>query len=51
VRVRGVPHIVGKLYNFALDLTSIGGLQKKLWAPKMAKVLISGILGFPTWVS
>jgi hypothetical protein len=30
-------------YNFALDLTSIGGLTKKTWAPKVARVLISKI--------
>jgi len=32
-----VSHTVGKFlmsYNFALDLTSIRGLYKKLWAPK-----------------
>jgi hypothetical protein len=30
-------------YNFVLDLTSIGGLHTKLWASKVAKVLISKI--------
>jgi hypothetical protein len=25
-------------YNFPLDLISIGGLQRKLWAPKIARV-------------
>jgi hypothetical protein len=25
-------------YNFALDLISIGGLKRKLWAPKVARV-------------
>jgi hypothetical protein len=30
-------------YNFVLDLTSIGGLHKKLWASKVGKVLISRI--------
>jgi len=34
-------------YNFALDLISIGGLHTKLWASKVARVLILGILGFP----
>jgi hypothetical protein len=34
-------------YNFVLDLTSIGGLHAKLWASKVAKVLILGILGLP----
>ncbi len=33
-----------KGYNFALDL-AFKGLHKKLWASKMAKVPISGILG------
>jgi hypothetical protein len=27
-------------YNFSLDLTSIGGFQKKLWASKVVGVLI-----------
>jgi hypothetical protein len=27
-------------YNFALDLTSIGGLHTKLWAPKVVRVSI-----------
>jgi hypothetical protein len=27
-------------YNFALDLTSVGGLHIKLWAPKVVEVLI-----------
>jgi len=42
-----VPHIVGKDegYNFAIDLPSIRGLQKKLWASKVAKVLNLGISG------
>jgi len=35
-------------YNFALDLTSIEGLHKKLWAPKMARIPISKILKLPT---
>jgi hypothetical protein len=34
-------------YNFALDLTSIGGL-KKLWASKVREVLISKISGLPS---
>ncbi len=34
-------------YNFALDLISIEGLHTKLWAPKVAKVPIVGILGLP----
>jgi hypothetical protein len=32
-------------YNFTLDLTSIKGLHTKLWASKVARVLISRILG------
>jgi hypothetical protein len=40
-----------KGYNFALNLVSIGGLQKKLWASKVARVPISGILGLPSWES
>jgi hypothetical protein len=31
-----------RMYNFASNLISIGGLQKKLWAPKVAGVLRSG---------
>jgi hypothetical protein len=38
-------------YNFALDLTSIEGLRKKLWASKISEVLISRILKLPTWES
>jgi hypothetical protein len=33
-------------YNFALDLTSIGGLHTKLWASEVARVPILGILWF-----
>jgi len=36
-------------YNFVLDLTSFRGLHNKLWAPKVAKVPILGILGLPLW--
>jgi hypothetical protein len=32
-------------YNFAFDFISIKGLQTKLWAPKVAKFLTSGISG------
>jgi hypothetical protein len=32
-------------YNFASNLILIGGLKKKLWASKVAKVPISRILG------
>ncbi len=38
---------VDKSYNFALDLISIGGPQRKLWAPKVAGVRSLGISGFP----
>jgi hypothetical protein len=34
-------------YKFALDLISIGSLHTKLWASKVAGVLILGILGLP----
>jgi len=34
-------------YNFASYFISIGGLYTKLWAPKITKVSILGILGFP----
>jgi hypothetical protein len=36
-------------YNFALDLTSIRGLQKTLWAFKVMGDVISGISGLPIW--
>jgi len=34
-------------YNFALDFISIGGLQKKLWAHKITRILVVRILGLP----
>jgi hypothetical protein len=34
-------------YNFILKLISIRGLHTKLWAPKVAKVPIVGILELP----
>jgi hypothetical protein len=34
-------------YNFASDLISIKGLQRKLWAPKVAGVPSLGISGLP----
>jgi hypothetical protein len=42
-----MPHTVGKFkgYNFALNITLIGGLHTKLWASKVTRVLISRILG------
>jgi hypothetical protein len=42
---------IDKGYNFSLDLTSIKGLQKTLWASKMARVPILGISGLLTWES
>jgi hypothetical protein len=36
-----------KGYNFALDLILIGDFHTKLWAPKVAKVLVVGISGLP----
>jgi hypothetical protein len=38
-------------YNFALDLVSIRGLCKKLWASIVVEVPVLGILGLPTWES
>jgi hypothetical protein len=38
-------------YNFALKLISIGGLQRKLWAPKVAKVPSLGISRLPIFGS
>jgi hypothetical protein len=38
-------------YNFVSDLTSIGGLHKKLWASIVARVPILRILKLPTWES
>jgi hypothetical protein len=34
-------------YNVSLYLTSIGGLHKKLWASKVARIPIMGISGLP----
>ncbi len=34
-------------YNFALDLITIGGLHRKLYALKVARVLVVGIPGLP----
>jgi hypothetical protein len=49
--VQVVCHIpwksLDKGYNFTSDLISIGGQQKKLWAPKVARVPSLGILGLP----
>jgi hypothetical protein len=38
---------LNKGYNLALDIISIGGLHAKLWAPKVARVLIVRISGLP----
>jgi len=38
-------------YNFSLNLISIGGLHKKLWASKVAGIPILGILRLLTWES
>jgi hypothetical protein len=40
-----------KGYNFASNLASIKGLHKKLWASKMAKVVILGISRLLIWES
>jgi len=37
-----------KVYNFVINLTLIKGIQKKLWASKVAKVPIWRILGLLT---
>jgi hypothetical protein len=39
--------LLDKGYNFALDLTSIGGLNTKLWASQVVRVLVLGISRFP----
>jgi hypothetical protein len=36
-----------EVYNFALDVISIGGLHTKLWAPKVVGVLTLRISGLP----
>jgi hypothetical protein len=38
---------LNKGYNFVWDLTLIGGLHTKLWASKVTRVPILGILRFP----
>jgi hypothetical protein len=38
---------LNKGYNFSSDLISIKGLHAKLWAPKVARVLVVGISGLP----
>jgi hypothetical protein len=40
-----------KGYIFYINLASIKGVHKKLWASKVARVPISGILKFMTWES
>jgi hypothetical protein len=43
--------VFDKNYNFSLELVSIRGLHKKLWAFKVVKVPILGISKLPTWES
>jgi hypothetical protein len=43
--------VLDKGYNFALDLTSVEGYHKMLWASKVTKVPISRIARIPTWES
>jgi hypothetical protein len=43
--------VLNEGYNFSSNLISIGGLQKKLWASKVARITISGISGLPSWES
>ncbi len=50
-RVTYLQKVLDKGYTFALNLTSIGGLKRKLWASKVVGVPISKISGFPTWES
>jgi len=40
-----------KEYNFSLNLISIGGLHERLWASKVTRIPILGILGLSTWES
>ncbi len=44
MRAGSLRHTIGKLstrgYNFALEFIAIGGLHAKLWAPKVAGVLV-----------
>jgi hypothetical protein len=60
LKVKNRPHLLAfrwhatycwkscdKGYNFGLDLISIEGLHKKLWASKVAKVPILGISKLP----
>jgi hypothetical protein len=39
--------VLDKSYIFALDLTAVGGLHAKLWAPEVARVSVVRISGFP----
>jgi len=41
----------GRGYNFSLNVTSIEGLHKKLWASKIARISISRFYGLRIWVS
>ncbi len=42
---------LNKGYNHVVDFISIEGLHKKLWASKMMRIPISGIMGLLTWES
>jgi len=42
---------LNKDHNFALNVTSIGGLHKTLWASEVAGVLILGIVRLSIWKS
>jgi hypothetical protein len=42
------PHLPCVVINFVSRLTSIGGLQTKLWASKVVKVPILGALARPS---
>jgi len=39
--------VLDKGYNVSLNIISIEGLNTKLWGPKVAKVVVVGILGLP----
>jgi hypothetical protein len=42
---------LNEIYNFVSNLTLTGGLHKKLWVSKVAKVPILGIVRFSIWES
>ncbi len=43
----GMPYTIGKISTRVIILLQIGGLHTKLRGPKIAGILILGILGFP----